>query len=82
MTFEADAAGAGPDGLLSVAADAVRGVDTPVVRQGFLESSNVALGDEMIALMEAVRRAETGQRLMNVYDDLMGRAIITFGQSS
>lgn len=82
MSFEAEAALAGPDGLVSVATDAVRGMDAPVVRQGFLESSNVALGDEMIALMEAVRRAETGQRLMNVYDDLMGRAITTFGQSS
>lgn len=82
LAFDASAVKVGPDGLLSVAAADVTPVDAPVVRQRFLESSNVSLGDEMIALMEAVRRAETGQRLMNVYDDLMGRAITSFGQAS
>ncbi|HEX8527673.1 flagellar basal body rod C-terminal domain-containing protein, partial [Allosphingosinicella sp.] len=51
------------------------------VRQGALERSNVSTGDEMVAMMEALRRAETGQRLVTVYDDLMGRALSTFGQS-
>lgn len=82
MTFDADRAAMDTDGLLAVEAADRETVDAPMVRQGFLESSNVALGDEMIGLMEAVRRAETGQRLMNVYDDLMGRAITTFGQAS
>ena len=72
----------GPDGLLEVDPASVIPMDNPTIRQGYLENSNVALGEEMIALMEAVRRAETGQRLMNVYDDLMGRAITTFGQAS
>lgn len=72
----------GPDGLLAADPASVVPMDNPTVRQGYLETSNVALGEEMIALMEAVRRAETGQRLMNVYDDLMGRAITTFGQAS
>ena len=51
-----------------------------VVHQGMLESSNVNTGDEMVAMMEAVRRAETGQRLVTTYDDLMGRALNLFGQ--
>lgn len=51
------------------------------VRQGMLEASNVSTGDEMVAIMEALRRAEAGQRLVNVYDDLMGRAIGQFGGS-
>lgn len=72
----------GPDGLLTAPGDRVSALDAPVVRQGFLESANVSMGDEMVALMEAVRRAETGQRLMNVYDDLMGRAITTLGQTN
>lgn len=55
-------------------------VDTPVIRQGMTESSNVNMGDEMVAMMEAVRRAETGQRLVTTYDDLMGRALNLFGQ--
>ena len=45
-----------------------------------LETSNVNMGDEMVAMMEAVRRAETGQRLVTTYDDLMGRALNLFGQ--
>lgn len=50
------------------------------VHQGMLESSNVSLADEMITLMESLRRAEAGQRLVNTYDDLMGRALSAFGQ--
>lgn len=60
-------------------AEAVR-VEQPGIRQGMLEGSNVNTGDEMVAMMEAVRRAETGQRLVNTYDDLMGRALNLFGQ--
>lgn len=82
VAFDAEKAVIGPDGTFSAAAEDRRDLDAPIIRQGFLEGSNVSLGDEMIALMEAVRRAETGQRLMNVYDDLMGRAITTFGQAS
>lgn len=55
-------------------------VEQPAVRQGMLEGSNVNMGDEMVTMMEAVRRAETGQRLVNTYDDLMGRALNLFGQ--
>lgn len=50
------------------------------IQQGFLEASNVSSGDEMVSLMESLRRAEAGQRVMNVYDDLMGRAITSFGE--
>lgn len=82
VALEAEAVTAGTDGLLRAPDAAVKTLEAPVVRQGFLEASNVSLGDEMISLMEAVRRAETGQRLMNVYDDLMGRALTTFGQSN
>lgn len=55
-------------------------VDAPAIRQGMIEGSNVSMGDEMVAMMEAVRRAETGQRLVNTWDDLMGRALNLFGQ--
>lgn len=82
MTFAATDARPAADGLIAVPPASVSAVDAPTIRQGFLESSNVSLGDEMVALMEAVRRAETGQRLMNVYDDLLGRVITTLGQTS
>ena len=51
------------------------------VQQGVYEASNVNTGDEMVMMMEALRRAEAGQRVINVYDDLMGRAVTTFGES-
>jgi hypothetical protein len=35
----------------------------------------------MVTIMGALRRAQTGQRLAMVYDDLMGRVLQTFGQS-
>lgn len=54
-------------------------VERPVLRQGMIESSNVNMGDEMVRMMEAVRRAETGQRLVTTWDDLMGRALNLFG---
>jgi flagellar basal body rod protein FlgG len=55
-------------------------VSNPMVRQGMLESSNVNNGDEMVAMMEGLRRAESAQRLVTTYDDLMGRALTLFGQ--
>lgn len=56
-------------------------VETPDIRQGSLEASNVALSDEMTAMMAALRQAETGARLITTYDELLGRAISAFGQS-
>lgn len=60
--------------------DAMLDVEAPIIRQGMLEGSNVSLGDEMVSMMEALRRAESAQRLIGVYDDLIGRVITTMGQ--
>ncbi|KRC78095.1 hypothetical protein ASE13_17240 [Sphingomonas sp. Root241] len=54
-------------------------VADPSIRQGMLESSNVAMGDEMVTMMAAMRQAESGARLVQVYDELMGRALTTLG---
>lgn len=70
----------GDGGAFAAGSAEPRPVQGAVVRQGMLEGSNVNTGDEMVAMMEAVRRAETGQRLMTTYDDLMGRALNMFGQ--
>jgi flagellar basal-body rod protein FlgF len=51
------------------------------IQQGVFESSNVTTGDEMVMMMEALRRAESGQRVMTTYDDMLGRAINSFGES-
>lgn len=51
-----------------------------LVRQGAYEASNVSTGEEMVSMMQALRRAETGQRLVQIYDDLTARALTVFGQ--
>ena len=56
-------------------------IASPSIRQGALETSNVVTGDEMVVLIEAMRRAEAGQRIMSVYDELLGRAITSFGEN-
>jgi flagellar basal-body rod protein FlgF len=61
--------------------EAVEEVAAPELRQGMIEASNVSLGDEMAAMMIALRQAETGARLVTLYDELLGRAITTFGQT-
>lgn len=60
---------------------AAREAASPQIRQGVLETSNVSTADEMLSVMSALRSAEAGQRAVQVYDDLMGRAITAFGQS-
>jgi len=61
------------------AGGAMEDVSEPSIRQGMLESSNVAMGDEMVTMMAAMRQAESGARLVQVYDELMGRALSTLG---
>ena len=55
-------------------------VVAPSIRAGAIEASNVSLGDEMVGTMAAMRDAETGAKLVQIYDDLVGKAIQTFGQ--
>lgn len=75
-------ASAAPEGGgLQAAPQNVRPAQAPSVRQGAVETSNVTTAAEMVAVMAALRRAEAGQRLALVYDDLMGRVITSFGQA-
>jgi flagellar basal-body rod protein FlgG len=61
--------------------EAMEDAPASALRQGMVEASNVVLGDEMVTMMATVRQAEGGARLVQVYDDLIGRAISTFGGS-
>ena len=67
--------------VYSASLSAMKQIEKPSVHQGMLEASNISMGAEMISIMGALRRAETGQRLVGVYDDLMGRVISTIGQA-
>jgi flagellar basal-body rod protein FlgF len=51
------------------------------IRQGAVETSNVSNAHEMLTMMMAMRQAESGQRLVQVYDELMGQAISGFGSA-
>lgn len=66
--------------LFALAGDPSEVAD-PQVKQGMTEASNVSSGDEMVSMMAALRQAESGARLIQVYDDLMGKANLAFGQA-
>lgn len=65
---------ADPDASLALSDDAH-------IVQGSYETSNVSSGEEMVAMMQALRMAESGQRVMITYDDIMGRVLTTFGET-
>jgi flagellar basal-body rod protein FlgF len=66
------------NGLFS-ATEAGSPVDSPHVRQGHLENSNVNSVNEMVRMIETMRRFETNQKLIQSYDDSLGHAIRTLG---
>lgn len=66
--------------LFSAAGQALDEANAPNLQQGFLEASNVSLAEQMVSMMEASRSAEGGARLVQVYDELMGKAVNTFAQ--
>ncbi len=66
-------------GMFAAAAGVARDAASPQIRQGMLEASNVSASGEMLSMMAALRSAESGARVVQVYDDLMGRAVTVFG---
>jgi flagellar basal body rod protein FlgG len=51
-----------------------------VLQQGMIVPSNVDLGAEMVEMTRAARMAETGSRVFQVYDDLLGRVASKMGE--
>lgn len=78
--FDADAVASVDGAMFKLSGDGPAEVDAPRLRQGSVEAANTTLGDEMVAMMSALRQAETGSRLIQTYDELLGRAITSFGQ--
>jgi len=50
------------------------------VRQGFLEGSNVNSTQEMVKMIETVRHFETGQKVIQAYDDILSQALNKLGE--
>jgi flagellar basal body rod protein FlgG len=51
------------------------------VMQGYLESSNVSAIEEMIGLIEVSRAHEANQKMIQTFDQNIGKAIGTLGQT-
>jgi flagellar basal-body rod protein FlgF len=56
-------------------------IDNSVVRQGFLTASTVDPAAEMIELTKAGRIAETGARVFQIQDDLVGQVVRKLGEA-
>ncbi|WP_010545502.1 flagellar hook-basal body protein [Sphingomonas elodea] len=69
------------ESCFSAGAARMEPIADPVIRQGMVESSNVELGDEMVSMMTALRQSESGAKLMQTYDDLIGRVMSSLGQT-
>ncbi|KVR09784.1 hypothetical protein WK11_06260 [Burkholderia ubonensis] len=67
------------DGLYAPAGAHATRVSPARLVQGFVEASNVNAADDMVRLVEAMRRVETGQKLVHAYDDLMGTVLQRLG---
>jgi len=67
-------------GLVRAPAQAGTPVADPKLRQGYLENSNVSNVNEMVRMIETMRHFEANQKLIQSYDDSIGRAIRTLGE--
>lgn len=73
------------NGLLrpaAAAATVATGASSTLVRQGYLEESNVSSMQEMVQLMQTMRHFETMQKIAVGYDDMVGVAIRKLGDMS
>ena len=52
------------------------------ILQGFLENSNVSAIEEMIGLIEVSRAHEANQKMIQTFDQNIGKAIGTLGQTT
>jgi len=50
------------------------------VRQGYLETANVDLADQMVSLIEIQRSYEINQRVIQIMDDKLGRSVNDIGR--
>jgi flagellar basal body rod protein FlgG len=57
-------------------------ISQPSIRQGYLEAANASSVSEMANLISAMRGFEANQRVIQLHDDRMGRAISDLGNPS
>lgn len=54
--------------------------DKSIVRQKYLEASNVNATTEMVKMIEVMRHFESGQKVIQMYDEMMDKAITKLGE--
>jgi flagellar basal-body rod protein FlgG len=68
-------------GLYTAGKASLQVVDENInVRQGYTESSNVVAADEMVRLIEAMRRFEGGHKVIQWYDEMLEKALSRLGE--
>jgi flagellar basal-body rod protein FlgG len=55
-------------------------VDAPKVRQGYLEKANVDVLREMVDMIDSLRAFENSQRLIQIQDESLGKAVNEVGR--
>lgn len=61
---------------LFIAVEGATETDTPVtVTQGYLEASNINVVSEMVDMITIAREYESGQKVMNAIDEMLGRMV-------
>jgi flagellar basal-body rod protein FlgF len=68
------------NGLYACDSARLQEIETPRLRQGYVEASNVVPMREMVRLIETMRHFEAGQRLLRSHDDMLDRALTLLGE--
>ena len=55
-------------------------VESPSIRQGYLEMSNVSIADSMVSLIEISRQFESTQKIVQMADETMSKAVNEIGR--
>ena len=69
-------------GTVAIYEPDIADVESYTVMQGYLENSNVSAIQEMIGLIEVSRAHEANQKMIQTFDQNIGKAIGTLGQTS
>jgi flagellar basal body rod protein FlgG len=63
------------NGLYRTSSPGQAGTEENLLRQGYIEASNVNMNEQMIRMIELTRHFESTQRLLRGYDEMLGNAI-------
>jgi flagellar basal-body rod protein FlgG len=68
------------NGMYACDSGALQDIETPRLRQGYVEGSNVVPMREMVRLIETMRHFEAGQRVVRSHDEMLERALGVLGE--